>query len=152
MHRSRVQPELEAMMTVRSLVLVALVGGLFFGGMRESHAITTCNVCADEVHPCNFPCFIGSPTGSNVTVTTCKGAGYRCLRTFPVTSDEACPAESAALAAFEAAVIEPTRAIEAIDIVTTAAAWLHDGIALVTGVIDRVASLERGAGAQLAHS
>jgi hypothetical protein len=141
------------MMTVRSLVLVALVGGLFFGGMRESYAITTCSVCADEVHPCSFPCFIPSPTGSNQTVTTCKGAGYKCLRVFPVTSDEACPAATSAMAAFEAVeAIEPTRAIEAIDVATLAAMWLRDGIALVTGVIDQVALLETGAGVRLARS
>lgn len=140
-------------MTVRSLVLVALVGALFFGHMNESYAITTCSVCADEVHPCGFPCFIPSPTGSNQTVTTCKGAGYKCLRVFPVTSDEACPAESSAMAAFDAAeAIEPTRAIEAIDVATLAAEWLRGGIALVTGVIDQVASLERSADVRLAHS
>ena len=140
-------------MTVRSLVLVALVGGLSFGHMRESHAITTCNVCADEVHPCDFRCYIGSPTGSNVTVTTCKGAGYKCLRTFPVTSDEACSSETSTASAFETAeAIAPTGAIEAIDVVTLAATWLRTGIALVTGVIDQVASLESGAGVRLAHS
>jgi hypothetical protein len=135
------------------LVLVALVGALSFAHMNESYAITTCSVCADEVHPCGFPCFIPSPTGSNQTVTTCKGAGYKCLRVFPVTTDEACPAEASAMAAFEAAdALEPIRTIEAIDVASLAAEWLRDGIALVTGVIDQVASIERGAGVRLAHS
>jgi hypothetical protein len=150
MHRDQAQPELEAMMTVRSLVLVALVGALFFGHMNESYAITTCSVCADEVHPCGFPCFIPSPTGSNQTVTTCKGAGYKCLRVFPVTSDEACDAQASSLASSDA--IDTTDGSQVINIVTLAAEWLRDGIALVTGVIDQVASLDGGAGVRRAHS
>ncbi|HSS00416.1 MAG TPA: hypothetical protein VLM79_25330 [Kofleriaceae bacterium] len=134
------------------MVLAALVGGLFFGGMRESHAITSCNVCADKVHLCSFPCYIGDPTEGNATATTCKAAGYKCVRALPVTSDDACPAEASTVAAFETAAIAPTGAIEAIDVVTLAATWLRNGIALVTGVIDQVASLESGAGVRLARS
>ncbi|MGH9884290.1 MAG: hypothetical protein ACREBE_02100 [bacterium] len=133
------------MMTVRSLVLVALAGALFLGHMNESYAITTCSVCADEAHPCSFPCFIPSPTGSNQTVTTCKGAGYKCFRVFQL-SDDACDAQASSMAATDAI------GSDVIELATLAAAWLRDGIALVTGVIDHVASLESGASVRLAHS
>jgi hypothetical protein len=153
MHRNRVQPELEAMMTVRSLVLVALVGALSLGRVSESHAITSCDVCEDEAHPCNFPCYIGSPTGHNVTSTTCKGAGYKCIRKLPVTSEEACPGLALTVAQTDAtAAIDPIEATAGIDVVTLAAAWLRDGIALVTGIVDRVALLESGARVQRTQS
>jgi hypothetical protein len=152
MHRRRLQRELEAMMTVRSLVLVALVGALSFGHVSESYAITSCNVCADEVHPCSFPCFISSPSGDNLTKTTCKGAGYKCLKVLPVT-DEACEAPASTVAAAEASdATEAVNASVAVNVLTLAAAWLRDGLALVTGIVERVASLEGDAGVWLAHS
>jgi hypothetical protein len=139
MHRGRAQPELEAMMNVRSLVLMALVLGLSFGGMRESHAITSCNVCADEEHLCKFQCYVGTPPFQ--TTTTCKGAGYKCVRTLGATSDEACSAAASTVAA-----------LEPVDAVTRAIDWVRDGYALVSGIVDRVASLESEVGARLAHA
>ena len=138
-------------MSVRSLVLGALVIGVFFGHLSESYAITSCNVCVDEVHPCDFPCYLGSPTGDHLTKTTCKGAGYRCLRVLDVMSDELCGAPPSTVAAAKAS--EATEAVDAsvaIDVVTLADAWLRDVLALATGIVERVASLEGDAGVRLA--
>jgi len=137
-------------MTVRSMVLWALVIGVFVGHLSESYAITSCDVCADEVHPCDFPCYLGSPTGDHLTKTTCKGAGYRCLRVLDVTSDALCSARPSTVAASKAT--EAVEASVAIDVVTLAAAWLRDGLALVTGLVERVASRDGDAGAGLAHA
>jgi len=129
--------KVEAMMTVRSLLLWVLVIGVLFGHVRESHAITSCNVCADEAHPCDFPCSLGSPP--HQIKTTCKSAGYQCLRVQDLATDDACRA--------------PTSTVDAqvaLDVVTLADAWLHDVLALVTGIVERVASLDRHAGARLA--
>ena len=113
-------------MIVRSLILVAVAGALFFGRMRESHAITTCNVCADGVHPCSFRCYTGSPPFP--FVTTCGGAGYHCLHLPFATSGEACDA--------------PAPPSEIAALVALAADWLRDGLALMTSVAERVAALD----------
>ena len=114
-------------MKLRSLILVALIGGLFFGRIRESHAITTCNVCADGEHPCNFPCYTGSPPSA--FATTCKLAGYSCFRV-PHASRAACDL--------------PLPAAMSWDLATLVTDWLRDGIAFVSNVAYRVAALDPG--------
>jgi hypothetical protein len=113
-------------MKIRSLILVALIGGLFFGHIRESHAITTCNVCADGVHPCIFKCYTG-PIDFPF-VTTCGGAGYQCIRFPRLNSDQLCELPP------------PAAAIP--DLWTVAASWLRDGLALLNAAVDRVAVLD----------
>jgi hypothetical protein len=142
---------MEATMTARSLVLGALVIGVLFGHLRESYAITSCNVCVDEVHPCDFPCYLGSPTGDQLTKTTCKGAGYKCLRVLDLTSDELCGAPPSTVAASKAS--EAVGAVDAtarLDVATLADTWLRDVLALVTGIVERVAPLAGGDGVRLA--
>lgn len=112
-------------MKLRSLILVALIGGLFFGHIRESHAITTCNVCADDVHPCTFKCYTG-PIDFPF-VTTCGGAGYQCIR-FPRLNSSQCEPSA------------PTAGLP--DLIALAAGWLREGIALLSDAVDRVAVLD----------
>jgi len=123
-------------MTVRSLFLWVLVISLLFGHVSKSYAITSCDVCADGAHPCDFPCALGDPP--HQIQTKCKAAGYKCVRVQDLASDDTCPLQSTA---------DPQVAI---DVVTLADAWLRDVVALVAGVVERIASLDRHAGARLA--
>jgi hypothetical protein len=112
-------------MKLRSLILVALVGGLFFGHMGKSYAITTCNVCADGAHPCTFKCYTGPYDFP--FVTTCGQAGYQCFRFPHALSDQQCdlPASTTTISA----------------LTKLATDWLQEGFAFVNAVY-RVAMLD----------
>jgi hypothetical protein len=126
MHEAPLQPNQEGLMRLRSLILVALIGGLFFGHIRESQAITTCNVCADGIHPCVFKCYTG--TLDFPFVTTCGLAGYQCIRIPSSNSAQQCD-----LAAPAATVP---------DLLAVAAGWLREGLSLLNEAVDRVAVLD----------
>jgi hypothetical protein len=122
-------------MKLRSLILLALVGAVLLGHVRESYAITTCNVCADGAHPCTFRCYTGPYDFP--FVTTCGGAGYQCWRLPHASSSLQCD-----LAASTAT---------ADSLVTLAAGWIRGGLSLASTVAYRVAALDF-AGASAAHS
>jgi len=119
-------------MTLRSLVLVVLIAGVSTFQIREASAITSCAVCADGAHPCSFKCFTD-------IVTTCKGAGYACVRvpalveTAPsldaLALDSACPVASAEAPASE---------------LSPMASWLDEGLAFVHGLAHGFAAVPDG--------
>jgi hypothetical protein len=123
-------------MKTRSLLLLALIGGLFFARIPEAHAITSCAVCSDGVHPCAFKCYTG--TYQFPFVTTCKGAGYQCTRgpliaVTPPELGEHCDA---------------TRAFET-PLVDLVSEWAREGLAFVdrlyrVAVLDSRVTIARG--------
>lgn len=118
-------------MTLRSVVLVAMMSGLSFFHMREASAITSCSVCADQTHLCSFPCYVGTPGLPGLVVTTCKGAGYKCLKGLPVATldTELCQTEPA-----------PSAVSALASLVTT---WWTDSLRLAIALHDQVARLDR---------
>jgi hypothetical protein len=122
-------------MKLRSLILVALMGSLFFGHVRESYAITSCNVCADGAHPCTFRCYTGPYEFP--FVTTCGQAGYQCIRLPRFASDQQCDLSAATT-------VTP-------DLLTLAVGWLREGLVLVSDAVDRFALLDT-TGATVARS